>query len=219
MHRQANAGPEGPTMQKAFRLSVMLAVVYGLRVAAAWAGGDITLQQGKHFSLYASVNCKRVELPQVDLMLECQFQDSRANFYLKEFPNKQMPEQNLGNLALNTEFERLLRLMLKGIDGNIGERIRLFGGTGTSGPTIYNWYGFSYPSVEAAKNHPIDAAEKRVLFRAHSQMGSAGFETAILVVISDFDRANMKRKHGVPDEVMTMFGSLGEARYRSPPPS
>ena len=127
-----------------------------------------------------------------------------------------MPDKNLANVDLNAECERLLRLTLKGIDGGIGERIRLVGGTGTFGPTIYNYYGFSYPSIADAKNHPVDAAQKLVLFRTHTYLGSLGFETGILVVISDFDRANMKHNHGVPDEVMTMLGSLSEARYRLP---
>src|SRR5215469_13552398 len=100
---------------KAFNLG-MCAVVFALHAGGARSDGDIILQQGKHFSLYASGKCKRLELPQVDLALECQFEGKRANFYLKEFPNKQIPERNLSDLDLKTEFERLLRLILKGID-------------------------------------------------------------------------------------------------------
>jgi hypothetical protein len=204
-------------MSKAFGISV-LAVAYVLRAAAAQADGDITLQQGKHFSLYASGNCKRVGVPQVDLMLECQFQGKQARFYLKEFPGASMPQQNLANVDVNAECERMLRLALKGVDGDIGERIRLFGGTGTFGPTIYNYQGFTYPSIADAKNHPVEATQKIVLFRSHTSPGDRGPETAVLVVISDFDRANIKHHHGVPDEVITMLGSLSEARYRLPSP-
>lgn len=202
-------------MLQACRLS-MFAVAYALQVGAAHADGDITLQQGKHFSLYASGNCKKVDVPQVDLMLECQFDGKQARFYLKEFPNKTAPAASIGDprFDLSAEIERLTRLVLTGIDRDIGERIRLYGGS--SGPTISSQYGFSYPSVEAARSHPIDARDKRVLVRSHSAMGGRGFETALLVVISDYDRANMMRNHGVPDEVITMFASLDLAPYRLP---
>ena len=201
-----------------FRAStlIVLAITYALQVGAAEADGDITLQQGKHFSLYAPGNCKRIDTPQIDLMLECQFQSKQARFYLKEFPNKSSPALHLGNpgFDLTSEIQRLMRLILTGIDGNIGERARLFGGT--SGALISNSYGYSYPSAEAAENHPIDAAEKRVLVRTHSVAGGVP-ETAVLVVISDYDRSNMKRNHGVPDEVITMFASLDLVRDRLPP--
>jgi hypothetical protein len=197
-------------MSKVCRLS-MLAVAYALQVGAVYADDDITLHRAKHFSLYASGNCKRVDAPQVDLMLDCQFHGKRASFYLKEFPLTSMPSTNLGDIDMNAECERLLRLMLKGVDRDIGERIRLFGGRGTFGPTIYNYYGFSYPSVEDGKNHPIDAVEKRVFFRTQSDVV---FGTGMLVVVSDFDRANIRHNFGVPDEEMTIFASLDLVQRR-----
>jgi hypothetical protein len=198
------------TMSHVSRLSVF-AVACVLQVNAVRADDDITLQRAKNFSLYASRNCKRVDVPQVDLMLDCQFQGKRASFYLKEFPKASMPSTNLGEIDINAECERLLRLMLKGVGEDIGERIRLFGGRGTFGPTIYNYYGFSYPSVEDGKNHPLDAAEKRVLFRAHSDVV---FGTGMLVVVSDFDRANIRHNFGVPDEAITIFASLDLVQRR-----
>jgi len=197
------------------RSTSVVALVLMMQAGAVQADGDITLQQGKHFSLYASANCRKVDLPQVDLLLECKFNGKEARFYLKEFPRMAMPTTNLARIDTNAECERLLRLMLKDVDGGVGERIRLFGGAATFAPTVYSYYGFTYPSVELARKSALDAAQKRVLFRAHSD---ARVGTGMLVVISDFDRANLRHGHGVPDEVLTMFASLDMAPYRILPP-
>ena len=211
----------GLMMSKICTLS-LFAVAFIIQVGAAHADGDITLQQAKHFSLYAPTNCNRINVPQFDLVLDCKFKEKRARFYLKEYPHMSPPDPKLySGFDLNAEFERLIRVMFKGVDQNIGERIKLFGGTGVAAGTlpIFNYYGFSYPTVEAAKkNYTVDGAEKRVFFRTQSYMGGQGFESAILVVICDYDRSNMKRNHGVPDEVITMLGSLDLVQNRLPPP-
>ncbi len=195
----------------------MLALACALQAGTAHADGDITLQQGKKFSLYASGNCKRIAATQVDLILECDFRGKRAEFYLKEFPRMAAPDIASPSIDVNAQIERLMRLVLAGLDADMGERIRLYGGTGMP-PTIFNYYGFRYTSVEHAKSNARDFADKRVLVRTHTIMGALGFETAVLVTISDFDPSQLPRNHGVPDEVMTMFASLDSAPYRTAAP-
>src|ERR1051325_9517610 len=94
--------PAGGLMSKV-RSAGILAAVFLLHAAGAHADGDITLQQGKYFSLYASANCKKADLPQVDLMLECQFNGKEARFYLKETPRLSMPTTDLARTDTNAE--------------------------------------------------------------------------------------------------------------------
>lgn len=191
-------------------------LICALQVGVLRADGDVSLQQGVQFSLYASSNCKRVDIPKIDIQLDCDFKGKQATFILKEFPDSPVPK--IGDEALTGNIQVWARQVLSSAEPDMTLRVRLFGGSGEYGgasePTIMNRYGFLYKSAEEAAKYSQDF-EKRVLVRVHF---SLGYGTAVLVVISDFDRATLfKASHGVPDEVLTMFASLDLVRRRRPP--
>lgn len=179
--------------------------------SVAYAQGDISLQVAKEFSLYSSGNCQRIDAPKFDLALKCQFRDKRAEFFLQENRNAGFP--------LNDESESTAEAAMRRVAIDPPEllaRIKLWGGDAVRNDRklVFNRYGFLYAKVDTPGW--MNTMERRVLVRTYFRQS---YGAVTLTVLSDFDRESLNQiGRGVPEEVMTMFGSLDLKHSRLPQP-
>ena len=181
----------------------------------AYAEGSISLQVATEFSVYSSGNCQRIDAPKIDLALKCQFMDKRAEFFLRE-------NRHAGFPAVNDEsqptVEAAMRYVVANIDPpKIADRIKLWGGGATRNNEwmIFSWYGLVYAEPIDTPG-ALDKIERRILVRTHFHRS---YGAATLVALSDFDRVGFSHiGRGVPEEVMTIFGSLDLKHLRLPQP-
>lgn len=182
--------------------------------STAYAQGDISLQVAKEFSLYSSGNCQRINASKIDLALKCQFRDKRAEFFLQENRNAGFP---LNDESQST-VEAAMRSVAASIDPpGISDQIKLWGGSAARNDRkmLFNWYGFLYAKPIGTPGW-TGSMERRVLVRTCFRRS---YGAATLVVLSDFDQESLSQiGRGVPEEVMTMFGSLDLKHSRLPQP-
>jgi hypothetical protein len=186
-----------------------------LGCSTAASADDISLQIGGRFSIYAPLSCHKLDQSHFSLVLDCNFQGRRSRFYLKEFPGQVNeafdprefpPSQYNVQAYLNTA----LRAVVDELDPGMIPRLKFpnWGSNASDDADALFWeegYLIEDQAGDSEKN-------RRCAF-VRIQSYRRGL-SAVLFALSDGDRPSLENRSsncgGVPGEVTTILGSLGE---------
>lgn len=173
------------------------------------------LQIGGRFSIYAPPSCHRLEQPHFSLVLDCDFQGRRSRFYLREFPGqlnetfdpREFPPSRYDpRTYLNT----VLRAVVDEFDPGLIARLKFphWGSNASDDADALFWEeGYL---IDDQAGHPENINKCAFLCIQSYRRGLS----AVLFAVSDVDHPSFKDRssdcRGVPQEVTTILGSLGD---------
>jgi hypothetical protein len=146
-------------------------------------------------------------------VLDCGFRGKAVRFYMKEFP-AQLGEEFDPHKSLPSKLDKqaylgsALRSIVDELDPSMISRLKILSSGGDyGGDTEALFWEEGYLSSEDAKTN----AEKCVLLRVQTYRR---WLSAVLFAVSDIDRPDRESAssecRGLPGEVMTILGSLGD---------
>ena len=179
---------------------------------------DIMLQIGGRFSIYAPPSCHRLEQPHFSLVLDCDFRGRGSRFYLSEFPGqldetfdpREFPPSKYDPRAyLNTA----LRAVVDEFDPGLIARLKFpnWGSDASDEADALFWEEGYLIDDQASDSENNKCAFLRI------QTYQRGL-SAVLFAVSDVDHPSFEGRssncRGVPGEVTTILGSLGDVIER-----
>lgn len=213
---------DAPMMLKTMCWSFCLSSLF---YSSAANSGDITLQVGKKFSVYAPPSCNRLDNPKFSLVLDCNFRSKIARFYMKEYPGqlgeefnpREFPPSSRNRDAL---LNNALHAVADDVDPELNQQLQIYswgsilgnasdGGTGGTPSDASLWEeGYIF-------NGSQENITKCFFLRMRTYSHGGG-TSVILFAISDLaqdsDQLQGRKGHkcqGVPAEVITIASSVG----------
>ena len=176
---------------------------------------DIVLQIGGRFSLYAPPGCHRLEQPRFSLVLDCVFRGSSSRFYLREFPGQLdetfdprefPPSKSNPRAYLNAA----LGAVVDELDPGMITRLKFpnWGSNASDDADALLWEEGYLTDDQGGESENI---KKCAFLRVQSYRRGL---SAVLFAVSDVDHPSSEGRssdcRGVPGEVTTILGSLGD---------
>jgi hypothetical protein len=193
---------------------VTIALV-ALGCTATASADDIVLQIGGRFSIYAPSSCHRLEQSHFSLVLDCVFQGRRSRFSLREFPgqlNETFDPRKSPPSKYNARayLDSALRAVVDELDPSMIPRLKFpnWGSNASDDADALFWEEGYLIGDQAGDS---DNARKCAFLRVQSYRRGL---SAVLFAVSDVDGSSVEGRssncRGVPGEVTTILGSLGD---------
>jgi hypothetical protein len=176
---------------------------------------DIVLQIGGRFSIYAPPSCHRLEQSHFSLVLDCDFQGRRSRFYLREFPgqlNETFDPRKFPPSKYNARayLDTALPAVVDELDPGMITRLKFpnWGSNASDDADALFWEEGYLIDDQASGSENIN---KCAFLRIQTYQRGL---SAVLFAVSDVDRPTLEGRssncRGVPGEVTTILGSLGD---------
>jgi len=191
-------------------------VFLALGCSTTASADDIVLQIGGRFSVYAPPSCHRLEQSRFSLVLDCDFQGGRSQFYLREFPGqldetfdprKFPPSKYNARAYLDTALRAVVGELDPGMIPRLKFPNRGSNASDNSADPLFWEEGYLIEDQAGDSENIKKCAFLRV------QSYRRGLR-AVLFAVSDIDRSSLGDRssncRGIPGEVTTILGSLGD---------